>query len=224
MAKVVGYIRVPGSAPQLQKAMIPVVQRYCERYGLELTKIHVDECDWQAPFDERPGLCKALASLKPGDTLVVDAAESISCAKDVKMAFMLGVNELGVECHAVDGELPQLQYGGLLARFRKAVENGRSGKAKIVAEGKHQGGRVPYGFLATGRDYSFDEGPRGINLVMAMKMHDRGDSYREIAHTLNALSISGPSGGAWSHGSVRRVVENGKRLAHLIPLQHVLNN
>lgn len=87
---------------------------------------------------------------------------------------------------------------------------------------KHRGGRVPWGFTTWEGEYRFDPatGPWLANLL---QWKAQGYTYRVIAQEANALCILTPSGqGVWSHSMVRRVVLQGKKLSHLIPLSYIL--
>lgn len=90
---------------------------------------------------------------------------------------------------------------------------------------KAKGGKPPYGFLAIDGELTFndsaEDGHTGIILARIMKWNTF-EGTRPIAQELNAQSIPGPSGGAWSHGTVARVIRQGKRLTHLIPLEYAL--
>jgi hypothetical protein len=90
------------------------------------------------------------------------------------------------------------------------------------APAKYVGGRVPYGFFMTEGWLRFEPFINGPNLVWIMRMHAAGNSYRALATYMNAQEVKGPAGGEWSHSSVRRVVENGKKLSHLIPIEQTL--
>ena len=87
---------------------------------------------------------------------------------------------------------------------------------------KHKGGRSPYGFYVLNGEYNFEPFITGPILADIMRTHASGASYRSLANCLNRSDVKSPSGGEWTHASVRRVVEQGKRLSHLIPLSEVL--
>jgi hypothetical protein len=116
-----------------------------------------------------------------------------------------------------------------IAMINRCVDCGSHNVALVTGDlhpGKIKGGTAPYGFLAIDGEYEFDdESPRGERLVWMMQHHASGYSYRAIAQSLNAPPVAeAPSGGTWNHSSVRRVVMQGKRLSHLIPLGYVLGD
>lgn len=85
------------------------------------------------------------------------------------------------------------------------------------------GGKAPYGFLATSEGLVFDATGTGPSLVAIMGWN-AFEGCRPIAQGLNAQLIPGPAGGEWSHGSVARVIRQGKKYSHLIPLEYILGD
>ena len=94
--------------------------------------------------------------------------------------------------------------------------------ANVPEVNRHKGGRVPYGFYVNNGNYAFEPFITGPTLAEMMRAHAQGITYRALSNEMNAHGVKGPAGGEWSHSSVRRVVEQGKRLSHLIPLEYVL--
>lgn len=88
---------------------------------------------------------------------------------------------------------------------------------------KRKGGKPPYGFLATSEGLEFDNQGYGFTLATIMRWN-QFEGVRPIAQWLNAQGIPSPSGGTWSHGSVARVIRQGKKYSHLIPIEYVLGD
>lgn len=88
--------------------------------------------------------------------------------------------------------------------------------------GKFVGGKAPYGFVVEDGRYKFDHGFAGRILVTFMHNHANGYSLRALAGWANDGGHLSPTGQVWTHSAVGRVITQGKRLAHLIPISQVI--
>jgi len=106
----------------------------------------------------------------------------------------------------------------------RCVECGSFNTAPVVESdvNKVKGGRTPYGFVAIDGRYQYEPFMTGPYMALLVREHANGLTYRDLATYLNEQHVPAPAGGQWSHAIVRRVVEQGKRLSHLIPLSEVL--
>lgn len=95
------------------------------------------------------------------------------------------------------------------------------GFASAPTSEKAKGGKPPYGFKATNGKVYFD--PLFGPVLAEIMKWNLFTGTREIAQWLNAQSEKSPAGKEWSHGSVARVIRQGKKYSHLIPLEYVLN-
>jgi len=113
---------------------------------------------------------------------------------------------------------------GSMSKHR-CVDCGSLNTAQVVEApdvNKYRGGRVPWGFVVMEGKFQFcpETGPL---LAWVLTVRSSGWTYRRIAQELNVPSgWEAPSGGQWSHGSVRRVIAQGKKLSHLIPLSYIM--
>lgn len=98
------------------------------------------------------------------------------------------------------------------------------GHSLVPQAEKRKGGKPPYGFLATSEGLEFAPHAGGLVLAWMMKANAQGYGIRGIALKANALTYPSPSGGTWSHGSVARVIRQGKKYSHLIPIEYVLGD
>lgn len=95
--------------------------------------------------------------------------------------------------------------------------------SSIKAE-KNIKGKAPFGFLADAGEPRFDVEGNGPYLARIMVANSNGIGTRQLSEALNAQGIKGPDGGEWSYGTVARVIRQGKKLSHLIPLEYVLTD
>lgn len=95
------------------------------------------------------------------------------------------------------------------------------GFASVPTSEKAKGGKPPYGFRAVDGKIAFCQiyGP----VLATILRWNTNYGTRTIAQSLNAQGVKSPAGKEWSHGSVARVIRQGKKYSHLIPLEYVLN-
>ncbi len=85
----------------------------------------------------------------------------------------------------------------------------REGNIYRAKNGIWPGGRIPMGYLYDDQAKRFTvDRDRAKDVVTAFEVFCRHRSYQRTARELNKAGIPGPSGGAWDHRTVQRIVSN----------------
>ena len=159
--------------------------------------------------DNRPGLQQALASLAPGDALVVYSLSRLARSTKDCIAIAELVEKRGADLVSLSEQIDTTSAAGrmvfrmlsVLAEFERdqIAERTSSALQHIRASGKKTGGKIPYG-------YDLDEDGRTLvrneqeqaALLRIRSLRRDGHSLRSIASTLNGEGIPSKSGGRWS--------------------------
>jgi len=101
-----------------------------------------------------------------------------------------------------------IQQEGKHQFLRDLARNSLRGVISRVKQGKWPGGRPPFGYVV-GDDGKLKPGDdthvKAVRRVFELRTKSFG--YRTIARRLNTEGIDSPSGGTWSHDSVRLILE-----------------
>lgn len=213
-----GYRRVSsegqeeGSSLDVQRDKIMAMATLA---GLEPPVLFTDVCSGSIPLDRRQGGAQLLASLRPGDAVIV--AKLDRCFRDATDALTRAdwFKKHGVSLYLIDmGTDPVTQNGvsrmffGMLAlmaefertRIKERLAEGRESKK---GKGGHIGGKRPFGFdvIGTGRDARLVERPAEQAAIRKMQeLHRGGAPFRAIA-----AAIQG-DGFEVSHVTVRNII------------------
>ena len=84
-----------------------------------------------------------------------------------------------------------------------------SGRVRRACEGRNPGGRPPYGYTIGSRPGLYKTLPAQADVVRhVFRQYNSGASARSIAFSLNREGVPSPRGGAWSAGSIARMLSN----------------
>jgi DNA invertase Pin-like site-specific DNA recombinase len=97
----------------------------------------------------------------------------------------------------------------LVAQLERAMIRTRvSGKAKRGQEGRHLGGRAPFGYrLGTTGRFVVDNGEAGVVRDVFRRARE-GLGPGPIARRLNTEGVAGPSGRPWNRQTVTNMLRN----------------
>jgi DNA invertase Pin-like site-specific DNA recombinase len=145
--------------------------------------------------DERPGLARALEAFRSGEVegLVVHRADRLARSLTVAEVILAKVWEGGGRVFTVDGEILQddpsdplrralRQMAGVFAELERnmTVARTQAGRRRRAAQGKHLGGRRPYGFQIAEDGVLVLDKAEQRKLRRARQMRDDGMSFRQI--------------------------------------------
>lgn len=227
--KLVSYLRV-SSEGQIDGYGLDAQRRAVRAWAKANDHRIVHECADEAvsgalDASERPGLSCVLDQLADG------TADGVIIARLDRLARQLTVQEatLGLiwrrgaavfsadqgEVHADDPDDPMRtairQVMGCFAELdRKMVAKRlRDGRRAKAAAGRKAVGDYAYGYCATGKGRDRDAGPNGAEqeaVRRIVELRSAGQSYRQIASTLDAEGLKPRRAAAWSAMSVRNIV------------------
>lgn len=226
------YIRV-SSEKQADSGLGASAQRSaCEEYArrekLNIVAVWDDNgISGSKNIDQRPGLANALASIGPGDVLLVAKRDRL--ARDMLIIRLIerDLERISAKIVSAAGEgngsedpSDRLLRGllDLFAEFERVQIAYRTAQAMAVlrAQGQKTGGTIPYG-KRVARVVVDQENPKKKRVFLEdesfelgvidrmMKQHALGLSQGDIAERLNADGIPSRSGGRW-HGKVVRSI------------------
>jgi len=191
-----------GLAAQLER-----LEAEAERRGWRVERVTDEGVSGSVPADDRPALGPALASMGPGDVVVVSHLDRLSrsvldFARILRRAESAGwgivVLDLGVDMTTPNGRL--------VAHVLMAVaEWERAMISQRIREGLAQSPKT------LGRVRPDTGGGKAVVLPPALlaavqDLRDSGRSPAAIADRLNAYGYTSPRGGRWHRTSVRRLL------------------
>ncbi len=220
----VGYVRVSTDeqalGPDAQRAALAL---YCERNGLTLAEVHVDQgVSGAAKLDKRPGLVAALAALAECGAGVLLVAKRDRLARDVMAVAMIeaAAKRTGARIVSAAGEGTDADDGdpaGLLMRrmvdafaeYERALIAARTRAALAVKarRGEKTGGALRVGERLANDGVHVEEDAdeaRAVALIVALRAD--GVSIRAIAERLNATGVP-CRGSRWHATTVARLLD-----------------
>jgi len=175
------------------------------------------------PIKDRIGLCKMLEDVTKGDTVVVakldrisrDIVEMVNICRDIrnKGAEILSLAE-GIVADwmlGIFGSIAQKEKEDVSHRTKKTMSSMRERKERV--------GHIPYGFkllrdIKRTKDNKSEkiliiENPDEILVLKEMqKLRAKGETFRQMAQSLNSSKLFNRDSRPWNHSSVSRVYKN----------------
>jgi DNA invertase Pin-like site-specific DNA recombinase len=221
-----GYIRISRTAGREGDSFIsPKVQRdtiaaYATARGFTIAEWHEDR-DVSGGTLQRPGLEKALARCRAGETDGIIAAKLDRLARSLAgLSHLIAqAQEEGWTLVAVDHGLDLKTPGGaLVANILGAVaqweleqrrQGWRQAQAEAVERGIHVASRTPTGYRRR-EDRRLEPDPAAAHVVREVFLRRaRGDGWTALAQFLDASGVRGPYGNAsWSTSAVSKLIRN----------------
>ena len=232
--RVVGYVRVStvqqaetGVSLDAQTARL---KAYCVALNLELVGIQSDD-GFSAKSLDRPGLQRALASLKNGqaDALLVTKLDRLTrSVKDLGLLIdtyfasndssLLSLGD-NIDTRSASGRLI-LNVLMSVAQWEREATSERTREA--LKQVKIEGGRIGPAPLGQQRSGHLDENGRLAlsidtteteTVARILGLDETGSSLREIVEVLNTEGRKTKRGGKWAAETVRRVIARSQRTA-----------
>ncbi len=170
-------------------------------------------------WEHRPALLALMERAKAGEFDVLVVARLDRLSRDHPTLIVLerrllrvGVRVLSVAEENGDGPVAEFIRGqlALVAQLERAMILTRvsAGKAKRRQEGRHLGGRAPFGYrLGTTGRFAVDEA-EAVVVRDVFRRAREGLGPGPIARRLNAEGVRGPSGRPWSRQTVTNMLRN----------------
>jgi DNA invertase Pin-like site-specific DNA recombinase len=164
---------------------------------------------------KRPVRDQALAQLRRGDTLTVWKLDRLGRSLVELLAIIEGLDQRGVRFRSLTqpidttdptGKL-QLQLLAAFAEYERTMIRERvlAGKARMLAEGRHPGGRALFGFEANHVTVNEDE---AALLREAVQLLDEGRTLSKIVDAWNAQGLRPGQASHWRVTHLRRILLN----------------
>jgi len=227
----IGYARV-STICQAEDGVSLAAQRgkisaYCTLHGLTLAGIEADEGLSAKAMDHRPALQRVLDLVRAKK---VDAVVVLSLSRLVRNTRdALDLAELlkakGVALHSISEKLDTTSaMGSFFFTIMSALaelERRQIGERTAIAlrhkraAGEKTGGAEPYGWRAVpGPVVRLKPVPEEQAVIKrALRRHRQGQSLRNICAWLNRNGIPAKQGGAWSPGTLGRLIKAAKQSA-----------
>lgn len=217
--RVSGQGQVEGDGLRRQEAAI---RRYAKAHNLEVVEVFRDE-GVSGTVEDRPALARLMVDLEENGhgikTVIIEKLDRLARDLMVQEAIVRDLQKRGYKLvstaeganlcgddptrkliRQIFGAVAEYDKSMLVAKLRAARDR------KRAKEGRCEG-RRPYG-----------ETPEEQTILRRMRAWRRkgrdgkpGRTYQEIAEMLNAEGITTGLGGAWSRGTVHRVLNRNKR-------------
>jgi len=217
--RAIGYVRVSsedqvGSGISLD-LQAEKIRGYAKLHDLELVEV-VTDAGLSAKSLDRPGLTHALARLRSGDadTLVVFKLDRLTRNLGDWSSLIDGYfgERGGKSLASVSESIDTATAGGRMvlnllmtvAQWEREtiVERTRSAMTHKRSKGERLG-QVPYGFQLDEDGRTLIRDPLDMHIYRGIKMRrEAGETYRQIAASLNEAGVAAKRGGKWSHSSV----------------------
>jgi DNA invertase Pin-like site-specific DNA recombinase len=164
---------------------------------------------------KRPVRDQVLAQLKAGDTLTVWDLSRLGRSMIEVVSIVEELEARGVRfrtiMHPIDTSSPtgklQLQLLAAVAEYerRMIIERVRAGKARMLAEGRHPGGRALFGFE---RDHVTVNEDQAQLLRDAVQALDQGQTLSNVVDRWNAQGLAPGEASHWRVTHLRRILSN----------------
>ena len=219
------YLRFSPRRNEEECESIEVQAERCESYArhqfgpdVELVPYSAPAVSGGTPLAERPEGGRLVSDLRRGDILVVqrldrlfrDAADGIAWVRQwTKRGISLHLADQGgcsIDCSSAVG---RFMIGQLLlqAEFEKDLTGEKTSHAmkRHQRAGRAMSAQAPFGFSRVGKDLVEDENEQQV-IEMVQRLHQEGQSNRQITRTLEASDFQARSG-RWHHVTVGRILQ-----------------
>ena len=170
------------------------IRDYCKREGWKLTAVHAEQdVSGGSPLAKRPGLSAAVEAIEKGDAsvLVVAYFDRLVRSLKVQAEVVERVEAAGGKVLALDtGEISDATAGswlsagmlGMVAEYhrRTTSERVKAAHARLAAEGKWRGGKVPLGLALDADNVLMADGATALFVLEAFKRRAGGATFEQI--------------------------------------------
>ena len=225
MQRAIGYIRVStqgqaedGVSLDAQRAKIAA---WCSLNDAELVGVFEDAGISGASMTKRDGLHAALKATTKGMALVCYSISRLARSTRDMLEIAERLDAKGADLVSLTEKIDTTTAAGRMVFKMLAVladfERDQLGeRTKMALAHKRANGEVyapiPFGFEAIeGRLVAVKQ--EAAIVADILRMRDAGQSFAEIAGTLNARGIAGKRGGRWFASTVRYVIHRQQRAA-----------
>lgn len=214
--KVYGYTRVSTHRRDKDVSCELQAEQLLRRYP-NMAECFVDDgVSGSVSLFDRPSGKKLRAVLAPGDVIVLTKLDRGFRSVDdfSTTARELGDGDIDIGILSINGGEPLQKnamsrlFVNMLACFAEfelsmIAERTAEGRAAAVAEGKHIGGKPPFGFLVSTEGMLIEDSWRGACVKYILGLREKGYSLRAIA---DAASKHYP--GDISHATVAKLIKD----------------
>jgi DNA invertase Pin-like site-specific DNA recombinase len=225
------YLRVSTTAQALDGYGLDVQKKACRAWAKANGHRIVDWCtdagiSGDLDATDRPGLSAVLDALRPppkATGLLVARLDRLARSLTVQEAVLQVAWRAGASVFTADaGEvLPDdpsdpmrtamRQMAGVFAQLDRAlvVKRLRDGREAKAAQGRHAAGTYPFGYRGVGEGKTRDAAPNPdeqATIARIIELRNDGQSFREVAETLDAEGRRPRRAASWSAMSVRNIV------------------
>jgi DNA invertase Pin-like site-specific DNA recombinase len=194
----IGYVRrSTGKQDNAHEVQARAIAAWCEKRGLELLAIFIDDCSRTTAIDKRAGLVAAFASLRALDVgvIVVQKRDRMADGAVIADAFETAAKSNGARVHDTEGASEREGVSGVIDRGMRdlvsAIEIAqiRARTKAALAVKKARGemtGKAPYGFRVgvDGRTLERDEAEQAV-LALVRDLAARGARTCTILKRVN---------------------------------------
>jgi DNA invertase Pin-like site-specific DNA recombinase len=220
-ALVVAYVRVSTDEQLLgPEAQRTAIEHWCAARGARLVAVLEDlGVSGGASLDRRPGLQRALDTLRAQRAGVLLVAKRDRLARDVVVAALVErfVQRAGAQVLSADGagngEGPEASLMRTMvnafAEYERALIGARTraALARKKARGEKTGGAAPYGFRVGADGVHLEVAPdEAAAVALARALRARGLTLAAIARELESKGLRPRSGRAWHPMTLARAL------------------
>lgn len=205
-------------------AQMAACESFAAKAGHSITACHTDAgISGAAGLEDRPGLMAAVAGLRRGDALVV--AKRCRLGRDTMAILMIekAVSRKGATILSADGignaDDPASQFMKNVIDAASVYERGliRCRTKAAMAEKRKAGrltGEVPFGWTVDADGTLIEQADEQNVLRIIDELRQAGISLRKIAAILTDAGHPTKKGGAaWSHTTIKSIIERAAALA-----------
>ena len=221
--KVIGYLRVStkgqvGEDKFGLESQRSAIEEYCNEKGYEIADFYVD-AGVSGAKEERPQFGRILSGDIPEGVEAVVVAKSDRIARDIYIyfAYKNELRKMGIQVISVAEDFGEqgvfaVVLDAMVAamaeverqNIKTRLTGGRNQKAK---KGGYSGGKVPYGYKASGKTLVIE--PSEAEIVKGIyKLRSRGYSMQDICDRINASGRRNRSGRVFHASSIKSILDN----------------
>ena len=197
-------------ATQLSKC-----QSYANIKDLTIDEVHEEQSSGTVPFEQREKGFAIMQSLKKGDHIICSALDRFGRNTLNLLMLVDRFKQKGVKLHFVDigGEVTGsdaigsvfLKLLSVFAEFYSAQlsEKQQATKDRMGLEGKHKGGKKPFGYDVDDNNYLVPCVKEQSTISLMKLLRKQGKTYRQIAETVTR-STRKKFTCSWVHSILKR--------------------
>ena len=217
--KAVGFLRVPGDAPEPQRKKALLDQEasfvlFCDREGFEAADIFAEADHSEDGAVSYSQMLRYLRENREISVVVVSSVDVLSNGRDNLAISLLELEELGATVHLADGRAVD-PFSVLTGSWPKSVEQSTVMRERIKAAMRNRAirgeglGKPPYGYhIGPSRKLEIVQDEAEVVRLIYSLYTQRDLGIRLIVRHLNENKIPTRKGRNWSMVTIRDILRN----------------